>query len=191
MTAIREKRRREILAAALEIFSRDGYHKGTVEDIARLAGIGKATVYEYFSSKQEIFQEMLVHFLRNYEDLAREKTASQASVRQKLLVLFDFNMEFLDRNAEVIERVFLGLEEGSRDLRPTIMAFHKRLYHFFLDLVELGLESGEIGPGKNPHIVSLLLINMVYGLANSGRAFGVQEEIKGQDVMDLVFGGLA
>lgn len=44
-----------ILKAAVKVFSRDGLDKGTIADIAKEAGIGKGTVYEYFSSKDEIF----------------------------------------------------------------------------------------------------------------------------------------
>ncbi len=49
------KKAEAILKAALKVFSRDGLDKGTIADIAREAGIGKGTVYEYFSSKDEIF----------------------------------------------------------------------------------------------------------------------------------------
>jgi AcrR family transcriptional regulator len=41
-----------IIAAARRMFAFHGYSQARVEDIAQAAGVGKGTVYEYFSSKQ-------------------------------------------------------------------------------------------------------------------------------------------
>ncbi|MFQ6615076.1 MAG: TetR/AcrR family transcriptional regulator, partial [Fidelibacterota bacterium] len=45
----------KIIRAAIQVFAEKGLEKGKIADIARTAGIGKGTVYEYFSSKDEIF----------------------------------------------------------------------------------------------------------------------------------------
>lgn len=50
----RARRREQILQAAFTEFSTNGYDHATMEDIARRAGIGKSTVYEYFPSKVEL-----------------------------------------------------------------------------------------------------------------------------------------
>ena len=46
-----------IIAAAQRIFALHGYSQARVEDIAQAAGVGKGTVYEYFSSKQAVFEQ--------------------------------------------------------------------------------------------------------------------------------------
>ena len=55
----KEQRRREILIAALEAFSDKGYDKTTVEDIVRISGLSKGTLYWYFTSKETIFAGLL------------------------------------------------------------------------------------------------------------------------------------
>ena len=50
----KEKRRKEIINATLEVFSERGYEATSMSQIAKLAGIGKGTIYEYFESKEEI-----------------------------------------------------------------------------------------------------------------------------------------
>lgn len=50
-----------ILAAALEVFGREGFADGTVEEIARQAGVAKPTVYNRFGDKQTLFVEALNH----------------------------------------------------------------------------------------------------------------------------------
>ncbi|MDT3700857.1 MAG: TetR/AcrR family transcriptional regulator, partial [Thermincola sp.] len=51
-------KRKKILKAAVKVFSQKGFHAAKVDEIAQLADVGKGTVYEYFSSKEEVFQEM-------------------------------------------------------------------------------------------------------------------------------------
>lgn len=50
-----KKRRAEILEAAEEVFSLNGYHKADMNEIAKKANIAKGTVYLYFPSKKELF----------------------------------------------------------------------------------------------------------------------------------------
>lgn len=52
---ITERREKQILEAALLVFSRRGFDKATVPDIARQAGIAVGTIYNYYPSKREVF----------------------------------------------------------------------------------------------------------------------------------------
>ncbi|WP_448187307.1 TetR/AcrR family transcriptional regulator [Azospirillum sp. sgz301742] len=51
----RLRRREAILAAAAELFGRRPYHEVQVDDVAKYAGVGKATLYRYFPSKEELY----------------------------------------------------------------------------------------------------------------------------------------
>jgi AcrR family transcriptional regulator len=55
--AKRERRREEILHAALRAFRRSGYHGATLDDIARRLGIFKSALYHYFPDKEAILYE--------------------------------------------------------------------------------------------------------------------------------------
>ena len=58
----KSEKRTRIINAALAVFSRDGFQNAKIEDIARTADIGKGTLYEYFSSKDELFLEVFTTF---------------------------------------------------------------------------------------------------------------------------------
>ncbi len=51
----RDQKKTDIALASLPVFSK-GFDYANIDQIAKAAGIGKGTVYEYFDSKQEIFQ---------------------------------------------------------------------------------------------------------------------------------------
>jgi AcrR family transcriptional regulator len=54
-----EERRAAILDSALAVFARRGYHASSIDDIAREGGVSKALIYEHFSSKQQLYAELL------------------------------------------------------------------------------------------------------------------------------------
>ena len=55
----RELRKERILTGALEVFKTRGLENATMEEIAEKSGFGKATLYYYFQSKEEVFSEIL------------------------------------------------------------------------------------------------------------------------------------
>lgn len=58
-TVTAEQRKRDILDAALAVFTERGYAATRIEDIAARAGIGKGTLYLHFSDKQAVFSGLV------------------------------------------------------------------------------------------------------------------------------------
>jgi TetR/AcrR family transcriptional regulator, fatty acid metabolism regulator protein len=61
-----EEKRRQILAAAVRVFARHGFHTSRVGDIAEEAGVAHGLLYHYFSSKDEVLQTV---FRENWREL--------------------------------------------------------------------------------------------------------------------------
>lgn len=59
-----EKIKESIKRAAQELFRRFGYHKTSVNEIARRAKIAKATIYKYFESKEALLHALLMDYIR-------------------------------------------------------------------------------------------------------------------------------
>lgn len=68
--------------------------KLTVADIAKAAGIGKGTTYDYFSSKDEIIAKSLVYGFKSMIDYVADKLEGQHTLHDKISVLYDTAMEF-------------------------------------------------------------------------------------------------
>jgi AcrR family transcriptional regulator len=71
-----EERRRQILAAAVRVFARTGYHGSRVSDIAEEAGVAHGLLYHYFSSKEEVLQTV---FRENWGELIERFRAVEAA----------------------------------------------------------------------------------------------------------------
>ncbi len=65
----KSERRRLILDAALKVYEAEGYHATTMEKIAEVAELSRATLYLYFKTKDEIFTYAILNFLAYFEEL--------------------------------------------------------------------------------------------------------------------------
>ena len=64
----KEEYRKKIIKTAGQIFSRYGFKKTTMEEIAKALKIGKSSIYYYYQSKEEIFEAVVLNeanILRN------------------------------------------------------------------------------------------------------------------------------
>lgn len=84
-----------ILAAAFEQIAVVGWRRSTVEDVARRAGLGRATVYRKFPSKKDLTEAVLQGELRKY--LAGNKAASapHSTVADRMAQSAAFTVDFL------------------------------------------------------------------------------------------------
>lgn len=62
-----EKRRGQIIAAAIELFGKRGYHVTTIRDIAKLANVSIGTIYQYVSDKEDVLFLTLIEVLDAYQ----------------------------------------------------------------------------------------------------------------------------
>ncbi len=65
----KEKAKDRIGEAALEVFSKKGYHDATMDDIAERVGVSKAALYQYFKSKEELHRAILAARFENFSKM--------------------------------------------------------------------------------------------------------------------------
>ena len=54
-----KKKRQDIINCAAKVFKNDGYDGASLDDIAKMMNMERASLYYYFKGKKEIFQEMI------------------------------------------------------------------------------------------------------------------------------------
>jgi AcrR family transcriptional regulator len=83
----REERRQHILDAAINCFTRNGFHQTTMKDISREASVSAGTAYIYFSSKEDIIEETLKRVRE--ARAARFKAIEQEDIMQSFQEFWD------------------------------------------------------------------------------------------------------
>lgn len=149
LSRIQRQRRAEILEAALENFSQNGYRGASINEIAKSAGMSTPRLLYHFSDKQELYTELLKATLRLWmEPLSRLQDSDEpieeicAYVRRKLVISQDHPRE---------SRLFAGAvlqgvqRAGSEVFHPLRQVFDEKIL-----LLENWMQNGLI-PQQDPH----------------------------------------
>jgi len=89
-----DTKRREIVVAAWEVFRAKGFEGTSMSDVAERLGGSKATLYRYYSSKEELFAAALQQALEEQGDEAFEKVSREGDLRGRLLEFADAYLKF-------------------------------------------------------------------------------------------------
>ena len=106
-----------IIRAAIQIFARDGLEKGKIADIAVEAGIGKGTVYEYFSSKNEIFHAIVDTLMGDLTDASDKLYSMQLSPYDKLRTFIRMNTELVFEMGDAVLIMTEIWAQGARAIK--------------------------------------------------------------------------
>ncbi len=77
-------KREAILDVAMGLFARYGFRKTSVADIIRGAGVARATVYKYFSTKEDIFQAAIQREIQDILHRVSEEAEKESTTRDRL-----------------------------------------------------------------------------------------------------------
>jgi AcrR family transcriptional regulator len=98
-------RRTQILDAATTVFAEKGFHRATIKDIARVAGIADGTIYTYFASKTDVLLAILNRLNETTEREQQFAQGSEQDMRSFFLTYVRQRMSLLWPNAEVFRAV--------------------------------------------------------------------------------------
>lgn len=82
-----DEKARQILDGARAVFLRDGFDGASMNDIARVAGVSKGTLYVYFASKESLFAALIRHDKRQQAEQTCRFDDTSGDVRQVLTTM--------------------------------------------------------------------------------------------------------
>ena len=160
-----------IMEAALTVFSQQGFSRTTISAIAKKAGIGKGTIYEYFATKEEIIHNSFQFFMRHLELDFQKVLVTDMPALDKLKAIMDGFTHFLDAHTfEMMELMFQFWSEGIRYkeskgmLYQDMNKFYKAYREIFADVIIQGMGDGSFRKDINPHHTSSMIVGALDGI---------------------------
>ncbi|MEC0255859.1 TetR/AcrR family transcriptional regulator [Paenibacillus lautus] len=186
----KHKKIEQVFDAAFQLFSRHGYQKVSVNEIAQQAGVSPATIYNYFGTKDQLYMEMIKDWtdkqLEVYERIL-DSTRSFAEKTREIMQLEAKNLTFLSEEF----RKFQTSEE--RGISQTIQQYsEEKVKGFFMRFVALGKQEGYIHKNQTEE-VAMLYFSMFMNELGRRWDSGNQEYGNGsmETLLELFFYGLA
>jgi AcrR family transcriptional regulator len=161
-----EDRKKHILNCAKKLFSQHGYYKTQISDIINDAGIARGTVYQYFTSKDDIFVTLIENFYHDWEqsialnlgnlDLKSISPKSYISHRIKNTLAF---LE-ADRDlCNIVLRMGIGLH---RDFDALMQRFEKKIINLITGDLELGIQFGSVRKDLNMELTANIMAGALF-----------------------------
>jgi TetR/AcrR family fatty acid metabolism transcriptional regulator len=185
-------KRKAIIEAAIEFFSRRGFHKTKISQIAKAAGVADGTVYLYFKNKDDLL-------INAFEDLIGEKLVNiqnriehEASAKDKLLKFFDYHIELFTEKQAVAR--FLAIElRQSPDFYKSYPDYEplKKYLDYLKNLADEAIAEGDIRKVDTVALSYLIFGTMDFLLtewSTRNQKFSLQE--KKEQIVDIVNHGI-
>ena len=157
----KSKKRQLIMEAALQVFVEHGYEKTKIIDVARTAGIGKGTVYEYFESKEALFCCILEEYCEYYKEGVRKILVdlNDAGCKEKLLSVIHMEEELKDQvHLKSLNPVQLMTEfTNFPGLKQAIHVMLKFKFDTVCEILNEGVKNGEFRSVNIPLATAALM----------------------------------
>ncbi len=146
--ALTEEKRTTILNAALQCFGKFGYEKASINDIAVAAHISKASVFQYFGSKKQLYIYLLEYCKKIIEGIFdKEALDSQTDLFDRIMTSSKIEMESFKTQPFILLFISSVWEETSPDVLDSLVILTEETCKFRNDMI---LREDDALKFKNP-----------------------------------------
>lgn len=175
----------KIVNAALMTFSKYGYDRTRMDDVAEAAKVSKGRLYLYFKNKEELFYAISE---RNIAELKQQLSTLFTGKENLKSSSENFYENFRRNNSTDLEKVFFEIiAESSRNLKLRKMLYEQRIKIFdvVIEYLNSQMQRGLIKKGTNTKAIASGLVSLYNGLSLS-RVLGISETLNKQTWLDTV-----
>jgi len=177
----RQMRQDRILTGALEVFKSKGLEGATMDEIASESGFGKATLYYYFHSKEEVFAAILENGWKDLWASLEPVIAGDESPRKTFSNVLLKIAENARNRPGLFEFLFNAPKVITFEEQPW-KRYQNRMYGTIQGLLEDGIKAGEF-PQINPQLLFKAMGGLFMGLVLMGDR---KEPVSEKDVEELL-----
>ncbi len=149
--AQREEMRQKILRRSMLYFARNGFSGTKMSDLARHIGIGQGTVYLYFTSKEDLFQEVFRQINQDQEvEELRMLTSLPVPAAHKIHELSKALLSRLEQDESYAAKVVLNTQMlfETKDYIAQDTTYQSNLYHATAAIIRQGQQESSVVEGS-------------------------------------------
>jgi AcrR family transcriptional regulator len=155
-----ERRRRQIAAAAVQLFVEKGFHKTTTRQIARAADISIGSLYEYFTSKEDILYLVCDYIHSEMEQGVAIAMANAAGGRDALAKVIREYFMVCHRMSDFILMIYQETQSLPRQWQQRVLENELRITGLLVGVLARLSQSGEL-PHLDERSIELTAHNIV------------------------------
>lgn len=156
-------RKSQILGAAARLFARKGFHRTTTRDIADAANLAEGTLYNYFSSKDELLLGIVAQLAeaQNTNPVASQDLPKDA--HDFFLGLLSQRRSFMEQYDEMLQAVLTEVMSNPALRQEYTQQFVEPFSEMLEKQLELRIQMGQL-KDFDPALISRLIVGTMFGL---------------------------
>ena len=154
-------RKAEIINAAIEVFSQNGYHRAKVSDITRKAGISIGTFYIHFQNKRDLFIEVVEEVFRHIVGDAAKNIKGEEDLGKRLVIRGRAFFENNSRYVEILNQLRAEIASDEQWPQEKLNRMYQALTGPVIKEAREGIERGEIRAGVDPELLAFALTGLI------------------------------
>ncbi|MDG4656726.1 TetR/AcrR family transcriptional regulator [Ectobacillus antri] len=156
-------RRRAVIEAATQSFASFGYKATTMDHVARLANVGKGTIYTFFKNKEELFGEIISHLILEMKAVADECIDSEGTFFENVHRTLYRILEFRKEHQLTIKLVQEEREIGTPEVQEMMRKLDSAIISYISTYLEKAIAKGEIRQ-CDPEITAFVMLRLYISL---------------------------
>ncbi|HWK23331.1 MAG TPA: TetR/AcrR family transcriptional regulator [Ureibacillus sp.] len=149
-------RKQEILLGAAKSFSMFGYKATTMEQVAKLSNVGKGTIYNFFTNKEELLQEVVISMIREMKAQAEQTLSPNSSFIENAHNALMKLLQFRERHLLFAKLIEEEKAIQTPAVKQMLVKIEGEIVTFLADRLRIGIEKKEVRD-CNPDLVAYLL----------------------------------
>ncbi|CAM2977270.1 TetR/AcrR family transcriptional regulator [Paenibacillus sediminis] len=158
-------RRKQVLEAAAKSFALFGYKATTMDQVAKIANVGKGTIYTFFTNKEELFDEILHEAILEMKKIADRDIRHEQPFFTNLYQVLDSLLEFREQHELFVKLSQEVREVGTRQAQDGLCKIEKAILGYVEREIQHAIEQKEIKP-CDTKVVSFMMLKMYIALTS-------------------------
>jgi AcrR family transcriptional regulator len=156
-------RRKQVLEAAARSFETFGYKATTMDQVAKLAGVGKGTIYTFFAHKEQLFEEIMSGMIRELRELADRTLRPELPFADNLMEVLHKLLDYREQHALAVKLAQEVRDIGTPMAREGLEKVERAVVTYISRHVNEASEKGEIKP-CDPELTAFVMLKTYLAL---------------------------
>jgi len=186
-----DKRRHQILEAAVKVFSEKGFEGSTTKEIAKKARVSEGTIFRYFKTKKDILLNLINILTEKSLFQFIEDVEQGLDTREALKNLLKLHYRLIIQNFELLKIIFYEIQ-FHKELREE---FYKNVVSRVLPILEKNIAEQKIRTDVDPQLAAQTLLGIFIGIIMVRTMVEEHEGRQDEDkiisnILDILFNGI-
>ena len=139
-----QRRREQIIEAAVELFISKGFHKTTTREISQSSGFSIGTLYEYIESNEDVLYLVCDDIHRKMEERLREIIVEEATTVHMLRSAISGFMRVIDEMQDRVLLIYQEIKSLPKEQMTYVLQKEQEITGYFEEILRRGMEDGSL-----------------------------------------------